>query len=173
MGSASTLPGKRVKLKPYRIPEARRKAVRTKVKAMLEAGIIKESNSEWFSPIVLMPKPDGTIHFCNDFRKLNEISKFNAYPMPRIDELIEWLGTARFISTLNLTKGYWQIPLATEAREKTANLRKCRLGLREAEYLGYMIRRECVKPQVKKVEAILRLAPPPHQEAGTHVCGVD
>ena len=62
------------------------------------------------SPIVLVPKPDGTIRLCNDFRKLNEISKFDAYPMPRIDELIERLGTARYISTLDLTKGYWQVP---------------------------------------------------------------
>ena len=66
-----TEPGKKVKLRPYRIPEARREAVRTEVKTMLEVGVIEESNSEWCSPIVLVPKPDGTIRFCNDFRKLN------------------------------------------------------------------------------------------------------
>ena len=80
-----TEPGKKVKLRPYRIPEARREAVRTEVKTMLEVGVIEESNSEWCSPIVLVPKPGGTIRFCNDFRKLNEISKFDAYPMPPID----------------------------------------------------------------------------------------
>ena len=67
--------------------------------------------------MVLVPKPDGTYRFCNNFRKLNEVSAFDAYPMPREDELIERLGPARFISTLDLTKVYWQIPLA---REKTA-----------------------------------------------------
>ena len=61
--------------------------------------------------MVLVPKPDGTYRFCNDFRKLNEASAFDAYPMPRVDELIEQLGPARFISTLDLTKGYWQVPL--------------------------------------------------------------
>ena len=66
-----------------------------------------------------MPKPNGTWRFCNDFRKLNEISKYDAYPMPRIDELIERLGPARYISTLDLTKGYWQVPLTPRAREKT------------------------------------------------------
>ena len=66
-----TKPGKKVKLRPYRIPEARREAVRTEVKTMLEADIIEESNSEWCSPIVLVPKPDGTFRFCNDFRKVN------------------------------------------------------------------------------------------------------
>ena len=223
-----TEPGKRVKLRPYRIPEARREAVRQEVKSMLQNGIIEESHSEWCSPIVLVPKPDGSIRFCNDFRKLNEISKFDAYPMPRVDELIERLGKARYISTLDLTKGYWQVPLAPTSKEKTAfatpdglfqyrmlpfglhgapatfqrlmdrvlrphreyaaaylddivihgeewgthlkqvtavlralrgagltaNPKKCRLGLRDANYLGYTIGRGCVKPQAGKAEAI-------------------
>ena len=72
------------------------------------------------SPVVLVPKPDGTYRFCNDFRKLNEVSVFDAYPMPRIDELIERLGPARFISTLDLTKGYWQVPLTKLSWEKTS-----------------------------------------------------
>ncbi|KAF0045874.1 hypothetical protein F2P81_002403 [Scophthalmus maximus] len=83
-------------------------------------GVIEESRSAWSSPIVLTPKPEGTDRFCNDFRKLNEVSKFDAYPMPRVDELIERLGPARFVTTLDLTKGYWQVPLTKEAKEKTA-----------------------------------------------------
>lgn len=83
-------------------------------------GVIEPSTSKWFSPIMLVPKPDGSICFCNDFRALNAIPSLNAYPMPRLDELIEWLGKARYISTLNLTKGYWQVPLAPEDRHKTA-----------------------------------------------------
>ncbi len=86
---------------------------------MLDLGLIKESQSAWSSPIVLVPKPDGSTRFCNDYRKLNEISKFDTYPMPRIDELIERLGPACFITTLDLTKGYWQVPLTPEAKPKT------------------------------------------------------
>ena len=111
---------KKVRLRPYRIPEARRDAVRDEVRRMLDLGVIEPSNSAWSSPIVLVPKPDGTWRFCNDFRKLNEISKYDAYPMPRIDELIERLGPARYITTLDLTRGYWQVPLTPRAREKTA-----------------------------------------------------
>ncbi|CAM4522446.1 unnamed protein product, partial [Caretta caretta] len=59
---------------------------------MLELGIIEESHSQWSSPIVLVPKPDGTTRFCNDFRWLNEISKFDAYPIPYIDELVDRLA---------------------------------------------------------------------------------
>lgn len=115
-----TEPGVRVHLKPYRVPEARRQAISGEVKKMLDLGVIEESKSDWSSPIVLIPKPDGSLRFCNDFRKLNEVSKFDAYPMPRVDELIERLGHARYFSTLDLTKGYWQVPLTDSAKEKTA-----------------------------------------------------
>ena len=87
---------------------------------MLGLGVIEESHSAWASPIVLVKKPDGSWRFCNNFRKLNEISLCDAYPMPRVDELIERLGPARFISSLDLTRGYWQVPLTPHAREKTA-----------------------------------------------------
>ncbi|XP_038867501.1 AMP deaminase 2-like [Salvelinus namaycush] len=55
-----------------------------------------------------------------DMHAVNEISKFDAYPMPRVDELLEKVGKARYITTLDLTKGYWQIPLTPRAKEKTA-----------------------------------------------------
>ena len=58
--------------------------------------------------------------FCVDYRKVNEVSGFDAYLMPRVDELLDRLGTARFFTTLDLTKGYWQIPLSPESKEKTA-----------------------------------------------------
>ena len=115
-----TIPGKVVRQRPYRIPQARRTAIREEVGNMLNLNVIEESQSPWSSPIVMVPKPDGSLRFCNDFRKLNEISTFDAYPMPRVDELIERLGPARFVSTLDLTKGYWQVPLTHRAKEKTA-----------------------------------------------------
>ena len=87
---------------------------------MLELGVIEPSRSEWCSPIVMVGKKDGSTRFCVDFRKVNAISKFNAYPMPRVDELLDRLGKAQLISTLDLTKGYWQIPLTQSSREKTA-----------------------------------------------------
>uniref|UniRef100_K7EZI4 ribonuclease H n=1 Tax=Pelodiscus sinensis TaxID=13735 RepID=K7EZI4_PELSI len=97
-----------------------RDVVEREVHTMLELGVIERSRSEWRSPIVLVPKPDGSLRFCIDFRKVNAISKFDAYPMPRTDELLERLGKAKFITTLDLTKGYWQIPLDRESQEKTA-----------------------------------------------------
>ncbi|KAJ8270580.1 hypothetical protein GJAV_G00116710 [Gymnothorax javanicus] len=109
-----------VRLRPYRIPEAEKEAVRDEIRAMLKMDVIEESNSAWRRLIVIVPKLDGSLRFCNDFRRLNEISVFDAYPMPRVDELLERLGPARFISTLDLTRGYWQVPLTAQAKEKTA-----------------------------------------------------
>ncbi len=109
-----------VRSRPYRLPEHKKKVVQAELEAMLEMGVIEESRSDWASPIVLVPKTDGSVRFCVDYRKVNAVSKFDAYPMPRVDELLDRLGTARFYSTLDLTKGYWQIPLSPLSKEKSA-----------------------------------------------------
>ena len=89
-----------------------------------QEGIIERSYSDWAAPIVIVPKQqDGIttgIRICVDMRRLNSVSNFDAYPLPRIEDLIEQLGEAKFISKLDLTKGYWQIPLSTETKEKSA-----------------------------------------------------
>ncbi len=94
--------------------------VQSELEAMLEMGVIEESHSDWASLIVLVPKTDGSVRFCVDYRKVNAVSKFDAYPMPRVDELLDRLGNARINSTLDLTKGYWQVPLLPLSKEKTA-----------------------------------------------------
>ena len=109
-----------IRLPPYRVPQAYRETVKKEIAEMLEHGIIEPSTSEWSSPIVLVKKKDGTLRFCVDYRRLNNISQADAYPMPRIDELIDRAGQARFITTIDLTKGYWQVPLTERAKIKSA-----------------------------------------------------
>ena len=109
-----------IRQQPYRLPHAYRETVQKDLREMEEAGIIVHSTSEWASPIVLVPKKDGTMRMCVDYRKLNSVSEADAYPMPRIDELIDRLGSANYISTLDLTRGYWQVPVAQESQPKTA-----------------------------------------------------
>ncbi|KAL1258958.1 hypothetical protein QQF64_009535 [Cirrhinus molitorella] len=77
-----TPPGVIIQQRPYCVPEARRHAVEEEIKEMLKLGVIEPSRSPWSSPIIVVPKPDGTLRFCNDFRRLNEISEFDGYPMP-------------------------------------------------------------------------------------------
>ena len=88
----------------------------------LENGIVEVSTSNWAAPIVLEKRKDGSLRLCVDYRRLNSVSQFDAYPMPRVDDLIDQIGQlqAKFIFTLDLTRGYWQVPVAEEARHKTA-----------------------------------------------------
>lgn len=87
---------------------------------MRSIGVFEPSHSEWCNPIVLVPKKYGTLQFCIDFRQINSLSKVDPYMMPRIDELVLRLGRAKYLSTLDLCKGYWQVPLTGRAKELTA-----------------------------------------------------
>lgn len=69
---------------------------------------------------MLLPKKDDTTRLCLDYQKLNSLAKFDAYPMPRVEELFEQIGNAQVILTSDLAKGYWQIPMAATSREVTA-----------------------------------------------------
>ena len=97
-----------------------RHAVLRELQETEQYGIIEPSTSEWSSPIVLVKKKDGTMRMCIDYRRLNAVTQVEAYPMPRIDDIIDRLGKARYITTLDLTKGYWQMPVAVRDRPKTA-----------------------------------------------------
>ena len=96
-----------------------REKVLEELEGMERDGIIEKSESEWTSPLVVVTKKDGGIRLCVDYRKLNQVTKFDAYPMPRVEELLDEIGNAQFISTLDLAKGYWQVPVSKEDREKT------------------------------------------------------
>ena len=90
------------------------------VKKMLDEGLIRPSDSPWASPVVLVKKKDGSTRFCVDYRKLNEVTRKDAYPLPRIDSCFDCLGKSQWFCTLDLRSGYWQVPVAEEDIEKTA-----------------------------------------------------
>ncbi len=87
---------------------------------MLADKVIRPSQSPWASPVVLVGKKDGSVRFCVDYRKLNLLTKKDVYPLPRIDDSLSALGAKQVYTTLDLTSGYWQIPIAEEDKEKTA-----------------------------------------------------
>ena len=116
----TTTDAKPVRLPPYRLPHTYRETVRAELQQMETDGIIERSSSDWAAPIVLVKKKDGALRMCVDYRRLNAQSQADAYPMPRVDDLIDQLGDAKFLSTLDLSRGYWQVPVSEDSRTKTA-----------------------------------------------------
>ncbi|GBM14276.1 Retrovirus-related Pol polyprotein from transposon 297 [Araneus ventricosus] len=109
-----------IKQYPRRLPLARKEEAEHLVKEMVDNGIIEESSGPWASPIVLVKKKDGSTRFCVDYRKLNEITKKDSYPLPRIDDTLDALNGSQWFTTLDLKSGYWQVEVRPEDREKTA-----------------------------------------------------
>ena len=109
-----------VKQHPYRVNPAKLEIMRAEVKYMLENDIIEHSKSNWSSPCVLVPKSDGSYRFCTDFRKVNAVTKTDSFPIPRIDDLIDRMGNARYVTKIDMLAGYWQIPLSGRAMEISA-----------------------------------------------------
>lgn len=87
---------------------------------MLEIGAIERGQSEWSSPVLLVPKPDHTLRPCIDYRKVNQVTKADAFPIPRLEDCIDRIGGAEVVSKLDLLKGYWQAPLTPKAKEISA-----------------------------------------------------
>ena len=100
-----------------RIPLPRRDTVH---QDMVTKGIISPSKNPWASPIVLVRKKDGTTRFRVDYRKINDVTVKDAYPLPRVDDTLDTLAGSVWFSTLDLKSGYWQVEVLPEDREKTS-----------------------------------------------------
>lgn len=111
------------KLSPYRIPIFLQKEVDHQICELLEQGLIKPSNSEWAHPVVCEAKKDGTVRLCGDFRHLNGFTIPDAYPMKIAKDLLYEIGQVNFITILNFTKGYWEIPVEDESKYLRAFVR--------------------------------------------------
>ena len=109
-----------IKQPPYRAPVVYREKIEQTVADMQARGIVKPSMSPWASPIVLVPKKDGSLRFCVDHRCLNTITRKDVYPLPRITDILDTLGDARYFSSLDLASGYWQVELDKDAGPKSA-----------------------------------------------------
>lgn len=109
-----------IKQRHYPLSPALQVQVNKEVEKMLADDIIEPSNSPWASPIVLVKKPDGSYRFCVNYKKLNEVSLPDAYPLPFISSTLDKLREAKYLSTIDIKSAYWQIPVAKESRPLTA-----------------------------------------------------
>ena len=109
-----------VRQRARRAPLVQQQEIDKQVKDLLERGLISPSSSPWSSPVVLVSKKDGSSRLCCDYRRLNDVTLKDAYPLPRIDASIDALAGASWFSTLDLASGYWQVELDDGARDKSA-----------------------------------------------------
>jgi Reverse transcriptase (RNA-dependent DNA polymerase) len=109
-----------IKSRPYSIPPNEQAFVQEEIQRMLDNKLIRRSNSPWTFPVVLVRKKNRKLRFCIDYRKLNNITKKDAYPLPQIDEMLNVLARSQWFSTLDLASGYWQVAMDPKDREKTA-----------------------------------------------------
>jgi hypothetical protein len=105
---------------PYRMSESERMKVRKITDDLAKNDIIRESNSPFGSPVVLVQKNDGTDRLCVDYRALNKITVKDRYPLPRIDDQLDRLGKGKFFTSLDMASGFHQIPIAPNSIPKTA-----------------------------------------------------
>ena len=111
---------KPVKQHSYRMNPVKQQILREEVQYLLDNDFIEPSQSEWSSPCILVPKPDGTFRMCTDYRKVNSVTKTDTFPIPRIDDCIDNIGQAKYAMKFILLKGFWQIPLTNRAKEISA-----------------------------------------------------
>lgn len=111
--------------KNYRLPQAHKEIINNTVEELLENDIIEHSNSPWNSPLLVVDKKPGADgkkkhRVVIDYRKLNLQTLGDAYPLPRIDDILDQLNGSEYFTTLDLASGYHQVPIETKDKEKTA-----------------------------------------------------
>lgn len=111
---------KPIKQHAYRVHPTKRAVMQQEVKYLLDHGFAVPSCSSWSSPSLLVPKSDQTPRFCNDYRKVNAVTKPDSFPLPRMDDCVDRVGSAKYVTKLDLLKGYWQVPLTKRASEISA-----------------------------------------------------
>ena len=111
---------KPVSMSPYRMSPASKEKLEEEVQNLLKDGLIEQSVSEWSSPAMVVPKPDGTIRCVIDYRKANSMFEGYSYPIARIDDLIDKVQQSKFLTKLDLTKGFYQVKLEEDSKKYTA-----------------------------------------------------
>ena len=105
-----------IRQQAYRVGPDRKRKMKEEVEYLLRHGLARPSNSPWASPCILVPKEDGNFRFCTDYRKVNQVTIKDSYPLPLIDDIIDSVGQAKFVTKIDLLKGYYQVGLTERAK---------------------------------------------------------
>lgn len=104
----------------YRMSPEKQRILVEQVDEMLALDVVEPCESAWSSPVLIVSKKNGQPRFCLDSRKLNAVTKRDAYNLPYVAEILDNLRDAKYLSSVDLSKAFWQIPIANEDRDKTA-----------------------------------------------------
>ena len=111
---------KPLKQRAYRVHPIKRDMMQKEVQYLLDHGFAVPSSNSWSSPSILVPKSDQTPRFCHDYRKVNVVTKPDSFPLSLMDDLIDRVRSAKYVTKLDLLKGYLQVPLTRRASEISA-----------------------------------------------------
>ncbi|XP_058068585.1 uncharacterized protein LOC131217654 [Magnolia sinica] len=115
------VPGaKPISLPTYRMPPSEMEELRSQIDNLLKSGFIRPNISPWGAPILFVRKKDGSLRLCVDYRRLNQVTVRNKYPLPRIDDLFNQLRSAQYFSKIDLQSGYHQLRVRDNDIQKTA-----------------------------------------------------
>ena len=109
-----------IRQQPYRVGPFKRKEIESQIQDLLRKGIIRESNSDYSSPLVLVTKPGGGWRMCVDYRKVNEATKKFAYPIPNTSDILAALHGVKYFSTMDLMSGFHQVKMEESSIPLTA-----------------------------------------------------
>ena len=113
--NTNIMPGTRpIKQQPYRLPLSKRRDEEAEISAMAERDLKEPSTSPWSSPAIIVPKKNGGVRVCIDYRRLNKITIPGSMPLPRCDDCLDALGGSKWFSTLDLRSGFFQVGLDKE-----------------------------------------------------------
>src|SRR5579871_6729633 len=113
-----------IKTRPYPLAPKESEFLQKELDHFENLGIIEKCESPWATPILFIKKKNGKLRLVVDYHKLNKVTRKDAYPLPRIDELLDSLGNMTMFSTLDMCSGFYQIEVDLKSHEKTAFVMK-------------------------------------------------
>ena len=112
--------GRPLHARPRLLDQLKLQAAEEEFRKLESAGIIRRSDSPWASPLHIVPKQDGSLRPCGDYRRLNNVTRPDRYPLPNLQDFTKNLRGCTVFSKIDLKKGYYQIPMKTADIPKTA-----------------------------------------------------
>ena len=104
-----------VKQHPYGLNTSKQQYLKKETKYLLENDLIEPSSNSWSCPCLLVPKADRGYQMCTDYIKVNNVTKTDTFPIPRLDDCINQVGKAKYVTKFDLIKGFWLVLLAERA----------------------------------------------------------